>query len=254
MTKAKWSTVALWGVYVALLLVLLPHTAWAFSLFEPKTTFGQVVGWFAAVSFEFAILVLTHKLARHLETVPNRGDAKRKFQRRYLNAYAAGLAVAISVSAFANVAHAVEFGGKMAIFAGWPWGFVVYVAAFGGILPLTSLLFARVLSNVADTEQETDPEVLDLRAKLKEAKETLTEAGRKVQEIERRAQKAETELAITGRLFTGDKRDRIVAALETWPALPSSAVAIITRSSASYVSEVVNGNGHERVQVQEAQE
>jgi hypothetical protein len=238
------ATTGLWAVYIFLLLVLLPHTAWAWSLFEPVTTLGKVTAWFAAIAFEFAILVLTKKLAAHIETTPNHKDRRLRFQRRYLNSYAAGLLVAIGVSALANLAHAVEFGRYMAIFGGGPWLFGVYAVAFGAILPFTSLLFARVLSNVADTEQEADPEVVDLRARLKETRESLTEAGRKVQENEQRAQKAETELAIAGRLFTGDKRNRIVAALEMWPGLAPSAVAIITKSSPSYVSEVINDDGH----------
>ena len=33
---SNWSTNLLWVIYFALLAVLLPHTAWAFSRFEPQ--------------------------------------------------------------------------------------------------------------------------------------------------------------------------------------------------------------------------
>lgn len=70
----------LWLVYLALLAVLLPHTAWAFSNFEPQRAgvlgihWGSVTAWAAAFAFEAAIATLTHKLARHIEKTPRYSD------------------------------------------------------------------------------------------------------------------------------------------------------------------------------------
>ena len=103
-----WSRIVLWVVYLALLGVLLPHTAWAFGQFEP---YGwRWLGWVAAVAFEGAIAAFTWRLAERIENTPRYRSgnvAGRKFAYRYLNIYSTGLIVAIVVSAFANWAHAV---------------------------------------------------------------------------------------------------------------------------------------------------
>jgi hypothetical protein len=111
----------LWAVYLSLLGVLLPHTAWAFQNFEPETEAGgnSVVAWTAAFAFEASIAVLMHKLSGHIDRTPRRLLAWAKFQYRYLNAYSLGLLAAIAVSSLANLAHAVEFGRSMAIFTLW---------------------------------------------------------------------------------------------------------------------------------------
>jgi hypothetical protein len=111
----------LWAVYLSLLGVLLPHTAWAFQNFEPETESGgnSVVAWTAAFAFEASIAVLMHKLSGHIDRTPRRLLAWAKFQYRYLNAYSLGLLAAIAVSSLANLAHAVEFGRSMAIFTLW---------------------------------------------------------------------------------------------------------------------------------------
>ena len=156
--KDNWTNKILWGVYLCLLGVLLPHTAWAFSTFEPRDAWwGKTTAWLGALAFESAIAVLTHKLAKHIEAT-RRG--RRLFIRRYLNAYSFGLLVAIGVSMLANLSHAVEFGGSMAIFANSSALPALYSVAFGAILPVVSLLFARVLSNVVDAEGEPDPDLM----------------------------------------------------------------------------------------------
>jgi hypothetical protein len=252
----NWTNKILWGVYLCLLGVLLPHTAWAFSTFEPQDAWwGKLTAWLGALAFEAAIAVLTHKLAKHIETV-RRG--KRIFARRYLNAYSFGLLVAIGVSMLANLSHAVEFGGTMAIFGSGSVLPAVYSVAFGAILPVVSLLFARVLSNVVDTEGEPDPELAKANETIKEFRKDnrdLRQANEKLSALldttEQKLVEAETKFAAAGELFArlmaGSKRDRIMAASEQWPALKPSAIAVLTESSPAYVSEVLNdSNGSER--------
>jgi len=231
----RWINALLWLVYLSLLAVLLPHTAWAFNRFEPDGLAGQATGWAAAFAFEAAIAVLTHKLAKHIEAV-KRG--KRRFVRRYLNAYSVGLIVAMLVSALANLAHAVQFGRELAIFGQWGVPFGVYAVAFGGILPLVSLLFARVLSNVVDTETEENTELIAAKAAIKEVRRELDAANK-------RAMLAEERFAAIGdfaRLYAPEKRERILFVNREWPKLPRRSVAIMTDSSPGYVTEVLEDN------------
>ena len=126
--QRNWSSILLWIIYLALLAVLLPHTAWAFSRFEPTglgwlgVPWGMVTAWAAAFAFEAAIAALTHKLAKHIESTP-RYTAGRVWLRRisyqYLNAFSAGLLVAVGVSVLANFGHAVEYGRHFAIYGSY---------------------------------------------------------------------------------------------------------------------------------------
>jgi len=61
----NWSNIVLWSIYLALLGVLLPHTAWAFSMFEPER--WAWLGWVAAIAFEGAIAAFTWKLKQNIE-------------------------------------------------------------------------------------------------------------------------------------------------------------------------------------------
>ena len=83
----------------------------------------------------------------------------RRISYQCLNAYAAGLFVALGVSALASFAHAVECGREFAIFGRYSIPPFLYSVTFGGILPLVSLLFARIQGDTPATEAETTPEV-----------------------------------------------------------------------------------------------
>jgi hypothetical protein len=85
--SAHWSSRMLWIIYLALLAVLLPHTAWAFARFESPSpgwlgvSWGIVTAWAAAFAFEAAIAALTHKLAGRIGGTP-RYTAGRVLLRR----------------------------------------------------------------------------------------------------------------------------------------------------------------------------
>lgn len=286
------TTRLLWFVYIGLLLVLLPHTAWLFGQFEPvegNTTaifglslltvnIGGFTAWAGAFAFEAAIAVLTHKLAKHLESQPKRLPVPPKiyywsdhyfelsgwpkFSYRYINAYSFGLLLAVTVSALANLAHSVEFGRPLAIFAQWGLEAKLYQFAFGGVLPIVSLLFARVLSNVVENEESPNPELdetkktfgefrkqaketeRDLRALIVEWQGKTNEAERRANVAEQQAHDAETRFAAAGdifaHLFAEEKRQRIIAARQMWPSLPVSSVAIIAQTSPGYASDVLS--------------
>lgn len=89
----RWINPLLWVIYIALLAVLLPHTAWAFAVFEPD---GQrLVAWSAAFAFEASIAALTYKLIQRIEATPRRRSAWVRWRGSYLNVYAGGLLVSV---------------------------------------------------------------------------------------------------------------------------------------------------------------
>jgi hypothetical protein len=142
--------------------------------------------WVAALAFEAAIASLTYKLAEQIERKPKGKTGHKLWAYRYINAYSFGLAIAMVISALANLAHAVEFGQALKIFADWGIPTAVYSLAFGGVLPLVSLTFAKVLSNVTDDEDTPNPELI-------EAKARLTEVNKRFAESERQRKAAEEE-------------------------------------------------------------
>jgi hypothetical protein len=246
----------MWFIYLALLAVLLPHTAWAFSRFEPQAEgwlgvpWGLITAWAAAFAFEAAIAALTHRLANRIMITPRYTAGRvllRRFSYQYLNAYAAGLLVALAVSALANFAHAVEYGREFAIFGQYSISPLLYSVTFGGILPLVSLLFARILGDTAGTEAASNPELTKAKQTIKELQSELDAAEARIADAESRAITAEQRFTAAGdlfvRLFAEEKRQRILAASERWPELPAASIAIIASASPGYVSEVLKAEG-----------
>jgi hypothetical protein len=231
--KSK-TTVILWLVYICILAVLLPHTAWAFSSMEPNGAW--LVPWMAAFGFEAAIASLTYKLAERIEKKPKGRRGFRLFMFRYVNAFSFGLMIATVISGLANLAHAVEFGQTLKIFTQWNVPSSVYSLAFGGV-PLVSLTFASVLSNVSD-EDEANPE-------MEQANATIRELKRQVKDAEARAALAESRFGAIGdlvhRIFSENKQERILAVKQWKPQLTGNAIAVITETSPAYVSEVLSG-------------
>ena len=166
----------LWFIYILLLLVLLPHTAWMFSRGEPQEAgefgiaWGLVTAWSAALVFECVIAVMTHKLSKHIDHSPKYSNDWKRFRSRYLNAYGAGLLLAWIVSTYANLAHAVEYGQPIKIFSDWGLPVWSYSVAFGAILPTASLLFAWVLSSVIEQDANEPNELEKAKNELEKAK------------------------------------------------------------------------------------
>jgi len=154
--QQNWSNILLRTIYLALLAVLLPHTAWAFGRFESPEKGWLDVSWGMVAAWAAAIAALAHKLAKHIETTL-RFTAGRVWLRRrshqYLNAYAAGLLVAVGVSVLANFGHAVEFGrdfatpaqGRYCVFGRYN---VPPPALFAGIRRYLAACFAHVCSHL----------------------------------------------------------------------------------------------------------
>ena len=169
----------------------------------------------------------------------------RRISYQYLNAFSAGLLVAVGVSVLANFGHAVEYAQEFAIFGRYNVPPLLYSLAFGGILPLVSLMFARILANTAETEVGANSELAQAKQNIRKLRLDLEAAKVRMTETVARANAAEQRFAAAGdlvaRLFAGEKRQRILAATEHWPELPASSIAIITSASPGYVSEVLKG-------------
>lgn len=226
----------LWFVYIMLLAVVLPHTEWAFRQFEPNAQMG-FTSWAAAFAFEAAIAALTHKLSKHIEETPKKLTPFAKFKFRYLNSYSLGLIFSLAISTMANLAHAVEFGQTMLIFAKWNIPFGAYAFSFGAVLPVVSYTFASVLSNVSEADTDEDPAMVELR-------NTIAALRKNLHESETLRKQAEARFSAMGDIFiklaSNDKRERILAAAERWPSMTGAAIALLCDSSAAYVSEVLN--------------
>lgn len=135
------------GAYIFLLIVLLPHTAWMFSLFEPEQSTN--LGWSAAVAFEITIAVLTHFLATQLAAVSDMHDEKftARLKRELVNIPAFLLLGSVAISTVANWTHAYNFSTTIP-FADYGAVKFVYSLLFGAALPLCSFAYAYVLSLV----------------------------------------------------------------------------------------------------------
>ncbi len=89
--RHDWPSILLWAIYLALLVVLLPHTAWAFGRFESPAEgwlniqWGMVTAWAATLAFEAAIAALTHRLTKQKATF---GDTCRSRRERWLGSLA----------------------------------------------------------------------------------------------------------------------------------------------------------------------
>ena len=272
MNKTSFTTYGVWAVFIALLAALLPHTAWAFRQYEPTQspvligsfTWADLISYVLAFAFEAAIAVLTHKLAKHFEmtkevkkqiknadgTFSKVTDEWQTFKARYVNSFMFGLIITTCVSGMANLAHAVQFGQALTIFTRLGINPNLYSFAFGGVLPLVSLTFANVLSNVTEDEAAPNPEmeeakktILSIRQQLRETESKLRDAEGRVKAAEEKTRAAEDRFTAIGDvvkyLFGEDKRQRIVISRKQWPQLPGAAIAIIAGASPAYVSEVL---------------
>lgn len=229
----------LWGAFLFLLVVLLPHTAWYFGQAEDPAVYmvlgyaialGKLTSWAAAAAFESAVAIFTHLLAKHIETVRVRGTWWEKAWKQYGNVYTVALGAALLVSISANYQHAFTFSQD------------IYVAVTtGGILPVCSFLFARALANRTESEQE--PDEADKEANIK-----LKEANKRVRELEGSVRKLTEEVNTMGDYRTifdpnADASERIKLAVVRWPEVSQNALAQVLNVSKSYVNDVVRQNG-----------
>jgi len=232
----NWSNIVLWSIYLALLGVLLPHTAWAFAQFEPVQ--WTWLGWIAAIAFEGAIAAFTWKLKQNIERTPRHKSHWLRFRRRYLNIYSLGLLVAIGVSSLANWAHSVEFGQTFAVFGTYSIHPLAYTIAFGAILPACSLLFARILADIQDNEAEVNTDLLEARQTIRELRTELTTTRQQLTRTEDAAR-------FMLELQAEDKARRILAAAHQWPQLSQAILAQIVNVSPGYVSQVLKSSDEE---------
>lgn len=87
------------------------------------------------------------------------------------------------------------------------------------------------------------PKRTQAKQTIRKLRSDLDTAEERIADAETRANTAEQQFADAGdlvaRLFAEEKCQRILAAAEHWPELPSSSVAIVAGASTGYVSEVL---------------
>jgi hypothetical protein len=76
-----------------------------------------------------------------------------------------------------------------------------FLLAFGGILPLVSLMFARILANTAGNGTQANPELAKAKQTIKMLRSELDAAEVRMPETEARANAAEERFAAAGGSF-----------------------------------------------------
>jgi hypothetical protein len=260
-----------WAVYVAFLLVLLPQEAWTIGQGQDQSgeqwqllgVSASPLAWLLAGAFTATVAVVTHRLNKHWADMPARYKAedmrRKRFAYRWLNVYAVTLIVTMPISAVANFMHVVEFTKPtLKVFALYPWTLGAYRLIFGMALPLVSMVFARVLSTMQESEQQDDPAFAKAKAELKEANSTIRELEKtirqteqdyseRIRQAEQQANEAEQRYRAVGDvvrwLFGKDEnlRDRIRGIRTTFPNLSQNGIAQLVGCSVSTVNEALQG-------------
>lgn len=256
----------LWLVYAGVLVVITPHTAWMFQQFEPADS--TILPWIAALVFEASIYAATHLLVEHIKARRissfnlEKGRLKPAFQwwpvfrYRWLSIYSAFVCVPVVISGLANLAHAVQFGQELRIVSQWGIPLGVLSVAFGGILPVVNLLFAAVIAQVEDAENETDPALEQAKAEKRDAEKRAKEAEKRMADLEKESERrlAEYEQAlheselryhaigdVVRFLFEKNDplHDRILYARKAFPQLSQNGISQILGCSVSTVNEAL---------------
>lgn len=253
----------LWAVYVGVLVVVTPHTQWMFAQLEPPELPG--LSWVIAIVVEAAIFGLTHMLVKHIEarrlTTFNferkRLEAGRlskyftwwpMFAYRWLNVYSVGLALFVLVSGVANLTHAFEYGRPPRTVGEWGVPFAAYTLMFGAALPVMNLLFAAVLAQVDDHEQQADPELEKANTLRREAEKRAKELERLLADSERRLDESEKRYRAIGDIVVylfGTERaleERIHYVRKTFPQLSQNGISQLLGCSVSTVNKYVVEN------------
>lgn len=152
--KRKLSTWILTVTYVLLLLVLLPHTAWMFSILEPTET--KYLSYFIAISFEITVWILTHYFSKEV-IVSMKLTGWKRLKQQFGNVPAILLLMVMFASVIANWTHGYIFFGsdlssihydRTSDFFSYSAVRLMYSILFGGVLPICSFAYAYVLSMV----------------------------------------------------------------------------------------------------------
>lgn len=229
-------------VYIVFLIVLMPHTAWGFAQFQEDKTTANLLAWMLAFSVESVVYVFTHKLAEKL-TRTRRAKGFWNQYHRWANGYSIGLSVVLFISSIANFAYTVQFAGALTVFGEWGIPKGLYEFAFGAMLPFVSLVFALVLSQMADAETEANPELEAAKVAIVDLRRQLGETKRAAQDSEQARIKAverfETVTDIANIFLSDSKTERIKGIHSRWSGLPQSSIVILADSSPAQVSEVI---------------
>jgi hypothetical protein len=180
-------TAVIWLVYVALLVVMLPHTQRAAARFEPENIIGAVSSFAFALVFELAYIVFMHGQVEHLKQ--NRraraNEAKsHHLWRKWGTAYSAALLVALIITFLANTWHTTSSVDSQNVYD------VSMAFVFGAVLPVMSILFASILARV-DTfeikiESDLNQQIAKLNRELGKVNQQNDKLTQQIQELNQR--------------------------------------------------------------------
>lgn len=104
-----------------------------------------------------------------------------------------------------------------------------------------------MLSSVAGGGSDRNEEVDAAKQAERTAKQAERTAKQELAQVQRELEEANARFVTASDLFVrlvaNEKRERILFARQQWPELAAGAIAIVTESSPSYVSEVLAGTG-----------
>ena len=164
MNIMKWlPRVVLTISYVFLLIVLLPHTAWMFSILEPNLT--RELSIFAAIAFEITIGILTYYFSVEISKHKDVDSMVLRLKKQFSNVPAMLLILILFISIVANWTHGYIFFAENLdntmfgtvsdrakdFFSSYAVR-LIYSILFGAILPICSFAYAHIISIVSFEE------------------------------------------------------------------------------------------------------
>ena len=251
--------------YIFLLVGILPHLAWAFNHFQEDYTWrgvpiGYVLAWVLAIVFDGSMFGFTYRLKGRIEQAskfkPRQNEtlniygvtirplfAWRKFSSAYLNIFGLLILLSSGVSMLANFSHAVEFGQPFKAFDAYGLPPLLYFFAFGAILPVMSFMFARVLADVTEAEQERSDSEQQAKISERAAKRGERKANEELNSVRGELEKLRERLGAYEQLSAPTAKERIKAAQGLWPKDTQAKWAGRADVSTSHASGLLNKNG-----------
>jgi hypothetical protein len=222
----NFTTFVIWGVWFMMMGVLLDHTAWGFSIFESPTPSENkpLISWMGAIAIEAVQGAATHKLSIRLGAARRSRDWKKRLSV-YIGWDTFVIILAGFISGLANTAHAMEYYREdLRAFMDFNLPPMLYLIAFGTVLPVVSLAFAALLTKATAEDMEQTEEKSRLETNVRDLTKQLRKANRVQEQL--------------GGLLSGKAKERVLTLLNWKPDLEPSAIAKIAECSPTYVSNV----------------
>ena len=189
--KQDTTMIIFYALFAMILLVVLPHAAWYFDMFEPDNIviYGAEIGldflpWTTALAFEGAIAAFTHKLAQHISETSRKQRFWQRVWAYFGNIYTIALLVFLAASIIINLEHAGNFGSENVEQLEYvKIGLLGHSIVSGATLPIASILFTAVLAKMKRVESESDTVVAQLKTERTQLKKEVAALQEKLQSV-----------------------------------------------------------------------